>query len=80
MMFAKVCAEPKEVKEAVQSSSTQAAPNSPSSAPPVVGHQASKVTKPDTAPRTSTQSSRAAHSKTQSQREADLIRMVDEQS
>ena len=80
MMFAKVCAEPKEVKEAVQSSSTQAAPKQPKQRSTGRRPQASKVTKPDTAPRTSTQSSRAAHSKTQSQREADLIRMVDEQS
>ena len=78
MMFAKVCAEPKEAKETAQHSPTQAAPKQPKQRSTGRRPQASKVTKPDT-PRASAQPSRAAHPKTQSQREADLIRMVNEQ-
>ena len=78
MMFAKVCAEPKEAKEAAQQSPVQAAPKQPKQRSTGRRSQTSKATKPD-APRAAAQSHRSTRSKTQSQREADLIRMVNEQ-
>ena len=78
MMFAKVCAEPKEAKEAVQHSPTQAAPKQSKQRSTGRRPQTSKAAKPD-ASRVAAQSHRSARPKTQSQREADLIRMVNEQ-
>ena len=78
MMFAKVCAEPKEAKEAVQHSPVQATPKQSKQRSTGRRPQTSKATKPDT-PRAAAQSHRSTRSKTQSQREADLIRMVNEQ-
>lgn len=75
MMFAKVCAEP---KEAVQHSPVQAAPKQSKQRSTGRRPQTSKATKPD-APRAAAQSHRSTRSKTQSQREADLIWMVNEQ-
>ena len=78
MMFAKVCAELKETKEAVQHSPVQATPKQSKQRSTGRRPQTSKATKPD-APRAAAQGHRSARPKTQSQREADLIRMVNEQ-
>ena len=78
MMFAKVVEQTTPPKEAVQSSSTQAAPKQPKQRSTGRRPQASKAAKPDV-PRASAQSPRSSRPKTQSQREADLIRMVNEQ-
>ena len=75
MMFAKVCAEP---KEAAQHPPVQAAPKQSKQRSTGRRPQTSKATKPD-APRAAAQSHRSTRPKTQSQREADLIRMVNEQ-
>ena len=78
MMFAKVRAEPKEAKEAAQQSPAHAAPKQPKQRSTGRRPQTSKAAKPD-APRAAAQSHRSTRPKTQSQREADLIRMVNEQ-
>ena len=78
MMFAKVCAEPKEAKEAAQQSPTQAAPEQPKQRSTGRRPQTNKAAKPD-APRAAAQGHRSTRPKTQAQREADLIRMVNEQ-